>query len=297
MNARFQRWRGLCALVACITALAACGQGGGAAGEAPVAEGATPAEPPAAKSEWTALQPGLEYRELTFGADGSRRESPVHVLRIDPAQSELVVEFAGRDGRGPLPAGEWCRQLNLAAAINVGMFLPDQRHVGYARDGDFVSNPRWVKSYQSALAFGPRDDSLPAMVMVDLDEDGARDSLDGYDTVVQNLRLIKAPGANVWSKQEKRWSEAALATDGEGRLLMIFSRAPFTMWELNRRLIASPLGIVRAMHVEGGPEASLSIRTEAMTQDFSGNYETGFFETETNTVQWSIPNILGVRKK
>jgi hypothetical protein len=51
------------------------------------------------------------------------------------------------------------------------------------------------------------------------------------------------------------------------------------------------------MHVEGGPESGLSIDTAAMTSDFSGSYETGFFENDANSVQWPVPNILGVRKK
>ena len=83
-------------------------------------------------------------------------------------------------------------------------------------------------------------------------------SFDAYDTVVQNLRLIKAPGVNVWSNDAERWSEAALAASGDGLFYLVFCQVGLTMPKFNRLLLSLPLGIERAMHLEGGPEASLS---------------------------------------
>jgi hypothetical protein len=57
------------------------------------------------------------------------------------------------------------------------------------------------------------------------------------------------------------------------------------MRELNARLLALPLGIVRAMHAEGGSEASLSIRGPDLRVDLSGS---------GGGTQWPIPNVLGV---
>ena len=62
----------------------------------------------------------------------------------------------------------------------------------------------------------------------------------------------------------------------------------------NQRLKELPLDIVRAMHVEGGPEASLSIRGAGKKLDLCGSYETSFTEHDRNNQQWSIPNVLGV---
>jgi hypothetical protein len=65
------------------------------------------------------------------------------------------------------------------------------------------------------------------------------------------------------------------------------------MDEFNRLLLALPLRVTAAMHVEGGPEASLSVRGP-LHLDFDGSYETGFNENESFTDQWPIPNVLGV---
>jgi len=60
-------------------------------------------------------------------------------------------------------------------------------------------------------------------------------------------------------------------------------------------LLNLPLGIESAMHLEGGPEASLSIHFAGLVLDLCGSYETGFMENESNVVQWPLPNVLGVR--
>ena len=51
-----------------------------------------------------------------------------------------------------------------------------------------------------------------------------------------------------------------------------------------------------AMHVEGGPEASLLIHTGGVDLDLCGSYETGFKEDDSNARQWAIPNVLGVAR-
>jgi hypothetical protein len=68
------------------------------------------------------------------------------------------------------------------------------------------------------------------------------------------------------------------------------------MRELNRLLIASPLRIQRAMHLEGGPEASLSIHAGGLDLDLCGSFESGFWENESNSLQWPVPNVLGVER-
>ena len=101
----------------------------------------------------------------------------------------------------------------------------------------------------------------------------------------------------MWGKQERRWSEAAVAADKEGRILFVFSRRPYSMQELNEKLLGLPLGITAAMHVEGGPEASLSIHAGGVDLDLNGSYETGFNENDDERAQWPIPNLLAVARK
>jgi hypothetical protein len=68
------------------------------------------------------------------------------------------------------------------------------------------------------------------------------------------------------------------------------------MAALSKLLLGLPLGILRAMHLEGGPEASLTIRAGGVRLHLAGSYETRFNENDKNRTQWRLPNVLGVRR-
>jgi hypothetical protein len=237
---------------------------------------------------WKAIQPGVEYASVTAGTMTSGKPGQLHIVRIDPAIAKLTVALSSETGREPLTAGQWCRIAKLSVAINAGMFQADHRaNVGYLRHGKHLNNPSW-NDYRSAVAIGPR------ALWLDLDDPTARKRTASYDVVIQNLRLITMNRKNVWAANGRRWSEAALATDSRGRLLFLFTKAPFEMRDFNALLLKLPLDIAGAMHLEGGPEASLSIHTAGIDLDFSGSYETGFWADDSNQKQWPIPNVLGV---
>jgi hypothetical protein len=246
-------------------------------------------------SPWVTRAPGPA--ELALVATPTQGDGVLHVVRIDPRLAELRFVFAAEENRPAQPASDWTDQRHLEAAINAGMYLPDfKTTTGYCRDGATVVNPKW-NGHQSAFAFGPKDPKLPSAILVDLDQTGSREQLAQYRSVVQNLSLIKGNGVNVWPQKARAWSEAAVAMDKRWRVLFLFSRTPLSMKDFNDRLLALPLAIVRAMHVEGGPEASLSIRAGNLHVDLMGSFETGFQENDDNQRQWPIPNVIGVVPK
>jgi len=252
---------------------------------------------PAPAPAWQTLQPGVEYAVVNVTPAVDVGDKKLHLVRVDPARARLIARLASETDKQTRTAGQWCRQSNLALAINLGMYQEDRlSNVGYLRHGSHTNNPKWSASYKAAFGFDPQTHGLAPAVMEDLDQPEAQARLAPYRSVVQNLRLIKGEGQNTWSVSDKRWSEAALAMDAQGRVLFLFCRSPFSMWEFNRMLLALPLGIVRAMHLEGGPEASLSIHAGNINLDLCGSYETGFLPKDTNSKQWAIPNVLGVAK-
>ena len=237
-------------------------------------------------ANWKPLQPGVELAIFPRS---------LYVVRIDPARAKVRAGLASEGGQ-PRTAGAWCRTNDYAVAINMGMFQEDHRsNVGYLRNGKHLNNKRW-NAYRSVLALNPVDSKSPPLQWIDL-EPNEKPKLDYYGLVVQNLRLIAAPGRNVWAKNDKQWSEAAIATDRNGRLLFIFSRTPYSMRDFNQMLLALPLDITGAMHVEGGPEASLSIHAGGVDLDLCGSFETGFLPDDSNREQWPLPNVLGVLRE
>jgi uncharacterized protein YigE (DUF2233 family) len=241
---------------------------------------------------WKTLQDGLEYAAI--GEPAER----VHVVRIDPSRAPVIAVMAKAGDKQPRTAARWGRERGLVVAINLGMYQTDHlTNVGHAHAPGHVNNGHWSSSYKSVLAFAPSKKDLPGAVLLDLDVAGNKERLADYGAAVQNLRLIRAPGRNVWTRQERRWSEAAVAMDKQGRILFIFSRAPSCMHDFNNKLLTLPLDITTAMHVEGGPEASLSIHGGGIDLDLNGSYETSFNENDDEPQQWPIPNVLGVARK
>jgi hypothetical protein len=244
---------------------------------------------------WRKLIPGVEYAAIAHSSLGGA-DPRLHVVRIDPERSELRALLSSELDGKPRTARNWCKEFGLAVAINLGMYQTDlQSNVGYARSGDHVNSARWASTYKSALAFSPTRDGIPPAALFDIESKDERAPLDDYRSVIQNLRLIGAPGRNVWSRQAERWSEAAIAMDREGHILFLFSRSAQPMWNFNEMLLSMPLGIIRAMHVEGGREASLSIHVPGFDLDLAGTrFVTGLIEDDARPAQWRIPNVVGV---
>ena len=252
-------------------------------------------------STWQTLAPGMELGYVTPREPSAAGDSRIAVLRLDPKLWELTAIGVSQTGESSgHTARTWCERHKLAAAINAGMFETDQKtHLGYMRCREHVYTAHSNK-YQSVAAFDPRDGkSLPRFHIFDLDTPGVsmQSIAQDFDSAVQNLRLVKRPGSNQWSEQNKKWSEAALGEDDAGRILFIFSRSPFSMHDLNQELLGAGIGLVAAQHLEGGPEAQLYLHVGAFELEMFGSYETSFKENDSNSIPWPVPNVLGVRPR
>jgi len=250
---------------------------------------------------WQVLEGGLEVGRFTLQLETPAGDSTLTILRADPAQWDLVFAGSSQKGGGKgATARQWAKRKRLVVATNAGMFAKDFRtHIGYLSYRGHVNSSR-LNHYQSLAAFDLKEGrDLPPFRIFDLDEAGVtlESILADYLSVVQNLRLIKHPGTNRWSKQEKRWSEAALGQDRQGRMLFVFCRSPYTMRDLNLALLDLNIGLVAAQHLEGGPEAQLYFRAGGQELELYGSYETSFYERDDNPEPWPVPNILGLRPR
>jgi hypothetical protein len=243
---------------------------------------------------WRPIASGVEYANQKIIDNPLMSDGILHVVRIDPSKAKLRSLMSSALDKQRRTARKWCAEFGMVAVINAGMYATDYlTHVGYMRSGDHVNNAKWAKGYNSILVFDPLRTGLPGAQIIDGVQDNS-DVLRKYGTVIQNLRLIKGRGQNVWKERSKKWSEAAMASDKQGRVLFLFMRSPLPLYEFNEKLLAMPLDITHAMHLEGGPEASLSICTNELQIHLSGSYETGFVGNDSNLDQWNLPNVIGV---
>lgn len=253
-----------------------------------------------ANAAWKELAPGLDLG--TFVLETRDGNAELQALRIDAARWDLGVYCASEHGmkRG-LSARTWAARFDLAAVINAGMFATDYlTHVGHLRNGVHVNNSH-KNAYRSVAAFRPRREGLPPFLIEDLDrpESAPLDSLiRRYECVVQNLRLVKRPGENRWTPQDRRWSEAALGEDEQGRALFLFCRTPFAMHDFNALVLGQKdLRLVAAQHLEGGPQAQLYLNAGGQEREWVGGLPGAYGENEGNRIAWPVPNVIGVRRR
>jgi len=247
---------------------------------------------------WNAIDAGIERADISISEDTPAGDSTLVLFRLDPAiWTPRVLTRTERDVEYSLTAREWSQQADLSIITNAGMFAMDgSTHVGYLRSTTGHVNSGGVNKYKSVAAFAPKREGLPPFRIFDLDRTPMDTVKVRYQGVMQNLRLIKRPGENRWGRQEKRWSEMALAEDREGRIILAFSRSPYPMHVFNEVLLDLPIGIVAAQHLEGGPEATLFVRMEGDTRAWMGSWETDFYEIDDNQEFWPIPNALAFER-
>ncbi|HJZ86824.1 MAG TPA: phosphodiester glycosidase family protein [Polyangia bacterium] len=237
------------------------------------------------------LEPGLELGVFNgpTGAVGDRR---IYIVRIDLAHFTLKLLNASAPGEGRIhTAREWCARAGAQAGINASMFRDDGRSVAMMRTRTHVNHPTLSRD-QSVLAFDRLQPGHPDAMLIDRECDDLGALGRAYGTLVQSIRMLSCRRANRWTPSPRRWSTAAIGTDGRGRVLFIHARSPWPVHHLIQALIALPIDLRRAMYVEGGPEAQLYVHAGTEELERVGSFETGFNENDDNARAWAIPNVV-----
>ncbi len=249
-------------------------------------------------ADWTDIDAGLFYGDFEVSSPIPFNDVTISIIKIDPMLYDFDLLTTSEKKHQPLSMPEWCQKYDLLGAINAGMYQEDMTtNVGFLKNFSHYNNRHVNSSHHSLLAFHPLDTLAAPFFIFDIDDYPADSVLAQYNSVVQNLRLIKRPGENRWAEADKRWPEAAIGQDRDGRVLFIYCRAPLTMTEFNQALLSLPIEIEAAMHVEGGQPASLHFSHKNITKSFSSTGETRFDADGTPVNTMEIPNVIGFSKR
>ena len=265
----------------------------------PVAAGppAPPATPASASaSAWASLEPGLDLG--VFAGPGTPPgDGKIWVVRLDPTRFELKLVNASAGDARPRTVRAWASGAGAVAAINAGMFQTDGlTSVGLMRTRAHQNNPRRSSRFKAVLAFDPADRMLPPVRILDAECGEVEACAPGYGTLIQSIRMVSCQRQNVWARDEKRWSTAAIGVDGLGRTLFIHARSPWPVHDLVDALLSLPIDLRRAMYVEGGPEAQLFLRSGGREVERLGALE-GSAQDRGAGLAWEIPNaVVAVRR-
>lgn len=243
---------------------------------------------------WVQVDKGLHFGKFQSPKRSILNNSIITIIKISPDRYTFKLLCAKEIGLRGMPLKVWCRRFKLLGGVNAGMYQTDLlSNVGYMKNFNHINNSRIASKFLSVFACNPVREGMKRAKIFDIDETDMKDVIKKYNTVVQNLRLIKREGENRWSKQSKIWSEAALGEDREGNILFIYSRIPYSMYEFNEILLTLPIDILCAQHLEGGPEASMYFKYKDFEIEKYGSYDSSFNEADNSPGAADIPNIIG----
>ena len=247
------------------------------------------------KNHWQKLEPGLELGSFVPSRKSPLGDSVIRVLRIDLRYFEIRLLNASAQAHGQRKSvKDWVNENGLVAGINASMYQKDNlTSVSYMKTGNHV-NSSWVSKDRTVLAFDPKDKSLPPAKIFDRDCEEFEEIRKQYRSLVQSIRMVSCHRKNVWVQQQKKWSIAALGMDSKGRILFIHVRSPYSTHDFINILLDLPIDLKRAMYVEGGKDAQLYINTVKDEFEFVGSYSTGVDNSDSNTIAWPVPNVVGV---
>ncbi len=206
------------------------------------------------------LRPGMEFVLLRGEPYCRMGLSEIAVLRIDPRRVRVhMAHYTQNADRVPLDIMEWERRTGALAVFNAGQYYPDYSYMGL-----FVSNGRVISAemhpdFKAALVADPRSGGPRARVL-DLDAHPIRQDELPWREVAQSFRLFDDQGHIRVRKSNQVAYRTAVGEDAQGRLLVIVTEGGYTLYELAGLLRTLPLGLRRAMSMDGGEEAVLVIR-------------------------------------
>lgn len=249
---------------------------------------------------WLHLETGLDYASMASPVKSSHGDSKIDVLRIDPDYFSFELQCMEQKKTGNKKIDQICKENNLLAALNAGMFKLEgnfQTCTGYMKNGSYVNNPTLNPSYKTVFAFNPKDTSKPKATLVDLTCEDWAAAKSTYTSFSQGIRMVNCEGKATWQASEKKWSMVLLGEDAAGNILFIFCRSPYKVLDYTNILLNTDLHIKRLMYLEGGPEASFYLNHPKQSVQKMGSYETAFNENDNNTVYWELPNVIGIKRK
>jgi uncharacterized protein YigE (DUF2233 family) len=248
--------------------------------------------------EWRQLEPGLETSGFEAHIQSAYGDSRITAVRFDTAYFSPKLLSSESFDSVNLTARQWCERHKMAGAINAGMYAKNYRtHIGYMKNFSYVNSSRILGSYKAVFAFNPVGTSLPKVQIIDMECQNFNELKNGYNSLVQNIRMIDCHGKNVWEKQIQTSSIAALAMDLSGNVLFLFSQSPYSTYDFIEIIKKLPLNIYNAMYLEGGSPAAMCIISGKTVMERCGVQSVADSDTAGASFSLPMPNVIGMVRK
>ena len=220
-------------------------------------------------ADFSDLIPGFNYQNIQLSRYGKNIELDIFTINPDSVNIDIIN----------LPKNKTVKEVvidknkeDYFLVCNAGMFNIDYRtNMGYMKSKGRILNAKEHPNYYSVMAFDPLYSDLPNFYIYDTDITHLDSILSKYDSVIENLRLIKRDAENRWSQQNKKWSELAIAQDIKGNIVIVYCRNKISMFDFNNLILSLPIDLVVAQHLEGNVSAQLYFKINQYELDYDNN--------------------------
>ena len=246
--------------------------------------------------EWQTAGSGFEVGELPVLVDGTEVDR-ILLARIDPNRYRFVVRNAPA---GDLDLEAWMGSLKAAAVINGSYYsrygTPDTPLLS---DGSKLG-PASYQAWHGAFIASEVDAAV-----VDLHQNTWQEAFNGAsDALVSYPMLIgdASPGRRI---EPSRWlaNRSFVGQDEAGKIVLgTTQNAFFSLARFAKFLQAAPLGLTRALNLDGGPLACQAVSIGRYRRDFCGKWEIQEADGRLQLLRWpfgswALPIVLAVVPK
>jgi hypothetical protein len=250
--------------------------------------------------QWQQLAEGMDYCETKAPKKSIINDSKLSILKVDPSKVDFLMLSATEFDKKSRSAVQWADSFTLNVVINAGMY--DLANVlkskGFLKNYNHLNNASVHPTYNSLLAFNPKDSTAPKFEIIDLTCNPWDNVKTKYQCMAQGMRMIDCNGSPMgWNKRNQSCSMLVCAMNEEGLIFFVFSRSPYTHNEMIQFLLDFPFSIRSTIYLEGGPETSFYVQVGEHKIEKMGSYISNSYANDDNDHFWPLPNVIGIRAK
>ncbi|MDC7683190.1 phosphodiester glycosidase family protein [Asticcacaulis sp. BYS171W] len=233
---------------------------------------------------WRQVAPGYEVAELPVLMNGKEVDR-VLLNRIDP---KLYVFSVQTQPHKRWTISDWERELPTAALIVNGSYFGHDR----LPDTPTISNGMVMGPQRYDARAGAFRADTNGATTIDLTTGaGGMPDFAGAENAFASYPLLIGDDGAPHIKRPSEWlaNRSFVAEDHEGRIIVGSTQTAFlSLTRLADFLVAAPLGLKRALNLDGGPVACQSVRVGGYRRHHIARWEAQVTGPKVNLLNWAV---------
>jgi len=214
--------------------------------------------------KWNKLMKGLAISDISISDVECKGESSIKIIRMAFDSWEFQPHYYKKNVlQKKMSAHNWLNNTDSRIVINAGQFDENYKHLGwFIRNGKNMGSnlhPIW----KGIFACKPKSPEIkPEMTIIDEESSPQKLSNFEYLNAVQSLMLFDSSGKIRVNKSNQFDRRCIIGIDDDKYVYIFLSIGEVTLWDMAIFLQSLPLDLDRAMSMDGGIQAQLSVKTD-----------------------------------